>query len=173
MCVRALRGPTIAVASVARPVPLSTICPLPRVPVMRLILVRHAKSAWDDPDLDDFDRPLARRGIEAAGADQEDPRGLEPLLPREADLGHDEVAAVAEDLALGELDLRDVAGNGRLVAVIVIVAIALVLWRLAKLLPERLRNWFGDRLGVRLGRSTALARLAHFTADLLEAEPGR
>lgn len=28
----------------------------------RLILVRHAKSDWDDPALDDFDRPLNRRG---------------------------------------------------------------------------------------------------------------
>jgi phosphohistidine phosphatase len=31
----------------------------------RLLLVRHAKSAWDDPSLDDHDRPLAPRGIEA------------------------------------------------------------------------------------------------------------
>lgn len=28
----------------------------------RLVLVRHAKSAWDDPSLDDHDRPLAPRG---------------------------------------------------------------------------------------------------------------
>ena len=34
--------------------------------MLRLILVRHAKSAWDDPALTDFERPLARRGIEAA-----------------------------------------------------------------------------------------------------------
>lgn len=34
--------------------------------MLRLILVRHAKSAWDDPGLTDFDRPLARRGLEAA-----------------------------------------------------------------------------------------------------------
>ncbi|TGS14187.1 histidine phosphatase family protein, partial [Mesorhizobium sp. M1C.F.Ca.ET.187.01.1.1] len=25
----------------------------------QLLLLRHAKSSWDDPDLDDFDRPLA------------------------------------------------------------------------------------------------------------------
>ncbi len=31
-----------------------------------LLLLRHAKSSWDDPDLDDFDRPLAKRGREAA-----------------------------------------------------------------------------------------------------------
>jgi phosphohistidine phosphatase len=28
----------------------------------RLILVRHAKSSWQHPDLDDFDRPLNSRG---------------------------------------------------------------------------------------------------------------
>ena len=28
----------------------------------RLLLLRHAKSDWDDPSLQDFDRPLAARG---------------------------------------------------------------------------------------------------------------
>jgi phosphohistidine phosphatase len=32
----------------------------------RLILYRHAKSSWDDPDLDDFDRGLTERGTKAA-----------------------------------------------------------------------------------------------------------
>jgi phosphohistidine phosphatase len=32
----------------------------------RLILTRHAKSAWDDPALDDHERPLNRRGQRAA-----------------------------------------------------------------------------------------------------------
>ncbi|WBU54481.1 histidine phosphatase family protein [Paracoccus sp. SCSIO 75233] len=32
----------------------------------RLILTRHAKSAWDDPTLDDSDRPLNARGRRAA-----------------------------------------------------------------------------------------------------------
>lgn len=31
-----------------------------------LCLLRHAKSSWDDPALDDFDRPLAERGLKAA-----------------------------------------------------------------------------------------------------------
>lgn len=31
-----------------------------------LFLLRHAKSSWDDPSLEDFDRPLAKRGLEAA-----------------------------------------------------------------------------------------------------------
>lgn len=32
----------------------------------RLLLLRHAKSSWDDPSLDDFRRPLAPRGEKAA-----------------------------------------------------------------------------------------------------------
>ena len=31
--------------------------------MLRLILLRHGKSSWDDPALDDFDRPLAPRGL--------------------------------------------------------------------------------------------------------------
>ena len=33
---------------------------------LTLILTRHAKSAWDDPSLDDFERPLNGRGRSAA-----------------------------------------------------------------------------------------------------------
>ena len=33
---------------------------------LTLILTRHAKSAWDDPTVDDFDRPLNKRGRAAA-----------------------------------------------------------------------------------------------------------
>jgi phosphohistidine phosphatase len=32
----------------------------------RLALLRHAKSSWDDPDLDDHERPLNNRGRRAA-----------------------------------------------------------------------------------------------------------
>jgi phosphohistidine phosphatase len=32
----------------------------------RLAVLRHAKSSWDDPDLDDFNRPLNDRGWKAA-----------------------------------------------------------------------------------------------------------
>lgn len=35
---------------------------------LRLILTRHAKSSWDNPALDDHDRPLNRRGRSAAAA---------------------------------------------------------------------------------------------------------
>ena len=32
----------------------------------QILLLRHAKSSWDDPKLKDFDRPLAKRGQEDA-----------------------------------------------------------------------------------------------------------
>jgi phosphohistidine phosphatase len=34
--------------------------------MVTLSLLRHAKSSWDDPGLDDIDRPLAERGKKAA-----------------------------------------------------------------------------------------------------------
>jgi phosphohistidine phosphatase len=34
--------------------------------VKSLLLLRHAKSSWDDPDLQDHDRPLSKRGRRAA-----------------------------------------------------------------------------------------------------------
>ncbi len=37
-------------------------------PVKRLFILRHAKSSWDDPGLDDHDRPLAPRGRRACKA---------------------------------------------------------------------------------------------------------
>lgn len=36
--------------------------------MLTLLLLRHAKSSWDDAELDDFDRPLAKRGTKAASA---------------------------------------------------------------------------------------------------------
>jgi type IV pilus assembly protein PilC len=53
------------------------------------------------------------------------------------------------------------------------VAIIVGLWllpRAARLVPESIRNWCGDHFPLRWGRSTALARLSQFTADLLEAQ---
>jgi phosphohistidine phosphatase len=38
------------------------------MPIKHLVLVRHAKSSWSDPNLADHDRPLNRRGREAATA---------------------------------------------------------------------------------------------------------
>jgi len=47
-----------------------------------LLLLRHAKSSWDYPDLDDFDRPLAPRGRKAARrmADYLKQKGMQPDL---------------------------------------------------------------------------------------------
>lgn len=36
-------------------------------PTRTLLLLRHAKSSWTDPGIDDFDRPLSPRGQRAAG----------------------------------------------------------------------------------------------------------
>lgn len=36
--------------------------------IRTLLLLRHAKSSWDDPAVDDFDRPLNARGRRAAQA---------------------------------------------------------------------------------------------------------
>ena len=46
----------------------------------QLLLLRHAKSSWDDPSLDDRDRPLGKRGRKAAAAMREAilARGLAP-----------------------------------------------------------------------------------------------
>ncbi|MBL2020812.1 histidine phosphatase family protein, partial [Klebsiella pneumoniae] len=33
--------------------------------MLTLSLLRHAKSSWADPDLDDHERPLAKRGARA------------------------------------------------------------------------------------------------------------
>jgi phosphohistidine phosphatase len=33
--------------------------------MLTLSLLRHAKSSWADPELDDHDRPLAKRGVKA------------------------------------------------------------------------------------------------------------
>jgi phosphohistidine phosphatase len=47
---------------------------------VRLWLLRHAKSSWEDPGLDDVDRPLASRG-ERAAARMRDHLGQHPIRP--------------------------------------------------------------------------------------------
>ena len=51
-----------------RPVPGGHKRPTPRggLPLKRILLLRHAKSDWDDYTVVDFDRPLSPRGREAA-----------------------------------------------------------------------------------------------------------
>jgi phosphohistidine phosphatase len=50
--------------------------------VKRLFLLRHAKSSWDDPSLDDHDRPLAPRGRRASAliAEHMDRNRIEPAF---------------------------------------------------------------------------------------------
>ncbi|TIT88310.1 MAG: histidine phosphatase family protein, partial [Mesorhizobium sp.] len=36
------------------------------MPTRQLLVLRHAKSSWDDPKLADFDRPLGPRGLKTA-----------------------------------------------------------------------------------------------------------
>jgi len=50
--------------------------------VRRLTLLRHAKSSWDNPLLDDFDRPLNKRGERDAPdmGDRLKARGARPSL---------------------------------------------------------------------------------------------
>jgi phosphohistidine phosphatase len=35
--------------------------------MLKLSIVRHAKSSWENPELDDFDRPLLEKGIKRTG----------------------------------------------------------------------------------------------------------
>ena len=44
--------------------------------MLQLLLLRHAKSSWTDPGLDDLDRPLSKRGRETAEAMGREMRAL-------------------------------------------------------------------------------------------------
>ena len=57
-----------------------------------ILLLRHAKSAWSDPRLDDHERPLNRRGEQAAKAMAEHIVHHEPrpgLIRRRTQSAHD------------------------------------------------------------------------------------
>jgi phosphohistidine phosphatase len=53
-----------------------------RMTAKQLFVLRHAKSSWDDPGLDDHERPLAPRGLRAVKVVAEHLRtnGIEPAL---------------------------------------------------------------------------------------------
>lgn len=77
-----------------------------------LMLLRHAKSSWEQPGLDDFDRPLAPRGREAAPRIGRHLQEAGPLPERvlcsaalRARQTWDLVAAELEPAARGEVDL--------------------------------------------------------------------
>jgi type II secretory pathway component PulF len=74
-------------------------------------------------------------------------------------------------LTLLILGIAEWIASGRiLIVAAALVAIVVLLRQATRLLPLSVRNWCGDHLGVRWGRTTALARFSQFTADLLEAE---
>lgn len=76
--------------------------------MLRLLLLRHAKSSWDEPDLADFDRPLNQRGRAAAdamGAFMEG-RGMMPsrILCSAARRARETLACVLPHLS-GDIDI--------------------------------------------------------------------
>jgi len=71
----------------------------------RLAILRHAKSSWDDPALDDFNRPLNKRGWNAArrmGGELSD-RGLsfDQVLASTAVRVRETIEGVSEKFDLG------------------------------------------------------------------------
>jgi type II secretory pathway component PulF len=69
------------------------------------------------------------------------------------------------------LSTAELIASGRIVvAVAVALGSCLLLYLAAQWLPAGLRTWCSERVALRWGRATALARFAQFTADLLEAE---
>ncbi len=69
----------------------------------RLFLLRHAKSAWDDPTLADHNRPLAARGRQAATRMgrflRAEGTGIERILCSPARRAAETLAAVLAELA--------------------------------------------------------------------------
>jgi phosphohistidine phosphatase len=78
-----------------------------------LVLVRHAKSSWDDPALDDHDRPLNERGRRDAPvmAQRLHERGIEPdaIVSSTAVRALSTAAAFAEAFGLGADDVVAIA----------------------------------------------------------------
>jgi len=80
--------------------------------VKQLLLMRHAKSSWGNPDLTDFDRPLKRRGQRAALKMGKHLRkqGLIPshIVCSTAERAHATAELVLSEFPNGpELELRD------------------------------------------------------------------
>jgi type IV pilus assembly protein PilC len=69
------------------------------------------------------------------------------------------------------LTISDWIASGRILLVVgALLAAAILIWQLSRLLPAHVRHWCGDHLGMRWGRATTLARFSQFAADLLEAD---
>jgi phosphohistidine phosphatase len=77
----------------------------------RLYLLRHAKSSWDDPDLDDRDRPLAPRGRRASKAIAGHVRseGIAPelVLCSSATRARETLERIEDDLGGSQVSIED------------------------------------------------------------------
>jgi type II secretory pathway component PulF len=68
------------------------------------------------------------------------------------------------------LQLAEAITDGRLLLFVLLsVAMAWLVGVVSRRLPAGLRSWWGDRFGTPLGRSSAMARVMQFTANLLAA----
>lgn len=68
------------------------------------------------------------------------------------------------------LKLSSAINSGELlIGIVVAMVVGYLLYRARLGLPERWRIWWNDAFGTLLGRSTAVARLATFGADLMQA----
>lgn len=78
-----------------------------------LLLLRHAKSSWDDPGLKDIDRPLAPRGLKAAPlmASYFTTKGLRPdfVLCSPAARARQTWSLVARSLG-GKIEVKELQG---------------------------------------------------------------
>ncbi len=77
---------------------------------MRLLIMRHAKSSWDDPAVRDFDRPLNQRGHHAAPrmGQRLHVRGIAPdlILSSPARRAHATAALVAGELGYASHNIQ-------------------------------------------------------------------
>jgi len=75
-----------------------------------LYIVRHAKSSWDDPNLDDFDRPLNSRGKRDApemGKRLRD-QGIKPnlLISSAANRAHKTAVTIAKEIGYPKNEIK-------------------------------------------------------------------
>ncbi|BDD08900.1 phosphohistidine phosphatase SixA [Fulvitalea axinellae] len=75
----------------------------------QLILVRHAKSSWDDPNLRDYDRPLNKRGKQAAPlmGTRLQKRNIQPdtIISSGAKRAFDTALAVCEEIGISKNEI--------------------------------------------------------------------
>lgn len=121
-----------------------------------LLVIRHGKSSWDDPSLADHDRPLAKRGREAAPemGRRLRARGAVPerLVTSDAVRARDTAVALGEAMGLGPdavlLEPRLYTGSGTDVLAVV----------------RRLDDAY-ERIGI-VGHNPALHEFLHDASDL-------